>query len=201
MEALHRSRISLLPYPDRGKGSFSELVNFPEAPGAGFEYTCPTLKVTTELQELITYVSYLYIRWKFDGFNCVRYRNCAISRLRTGAARSRDCALVLRNLEIGAQFSDSKNAQRNLEIAQIPRLRRTYTLWDAETSLIFISKNQPGVRCSDPLESSPGSHSPLVNSDSVGIMSSCSLLASPLSVSLVSLRLCCLCFSVSISNL
>ena len=32
----------------------------------------------------------------------------------------------MRNLEIGAQFSDSKNAQRNLKIAQIPRLRGTY---------------------------------------------------------------------------
>ena len=55
-----------------------------------FEYTCPTLKVTTELQELITYVSYLYIRWKLEGFNCAHYRNCAISRLRT----------VLHDLEI-----------------------------------------------------------------------------------------------------
>ena len=33
----------------------------------------------------------------------------------------------LRYLEIGTQFRDSENAQRNLEIAQIPRLRRTYT--------------------------------------------------------------------------
>jgi len=63
---------------------------------------------------------------------------------------------------------------------------------------IFISKNQPGVRHSDPLKSSPGSHSPLFNSDSLGITSSCSLLVSPLSVSLESSRLCCLCFSVSI---
>jgi len=30
-----------------------------------------------------------------------------------------------RNLEIGTQFWDSENAQRNLEIAQIPRLRGT----------------------------------------------------------------------------
>jgi len=44
-----------------------------------------------------------------------------------------------------------------------------------------------------------GTHSLLV-SNSVGITSSCSLLAFPLSVSLVLLRLCCLCFSVSISN-
>ena len=33
--ALHRSGISLRPYPDRREGSFSELVNFPEAPGVG----------------------------------------------------------------------------------------------------------------------------------------------------------------------
>jgi len=50
-------------------------------------------------------------------------------------------------------------------------------------SLIFISKNQPGIRHSDPLKSSPGSHSRLVNSDSVGITSSCSLLVSLLSAS------------------
>jgi len=34
----------------------------------------------------------------------------------------------VRNLEIGAQFPDSKNAQRNLEIAQIPKLRGTDTV-------------------------------------------------------------------------
>ena len=34
----------------------------------------------------------------------------------------------MRNLEIGTQSQDSENAQRNLEIAQIPRLRRTYPL-------------------------------------------------------------------------
>ena len=33
----------------------------------------------------------------------------------------------LRNLKTGTQSQDSENAQRNLEIAQIPRLRRTYT--------------------------------------------------------------------------
>ena len=48
--------------------------------------------------------------------------------------QSRDCAHVLRNLEIAhkcyaiprlpAQSQDSENAQRNLEIAQIPRLRK-----------------------------------------------------------------------------
>jgi len=40
----------------------------------------------------------------------------------------------------------------------------------------------------------------LLVSDSVGTMSSCSLLAFPLSVSLASSRLHCLCFSVSISK-
>jgi len=33
----------------------------------------------------------------------------------------------VRKLEIGAQFPDSKNVQRNIEIAQIPKLRGTYT--------------------------------------------------------------------------
>jgi len=69
-----------------------------------------------------------------------------------------------------------------------------------ETSLIYISKNQLSIRHSNPLKSSPGSYSPLVNSDSVGITSSCLLLVSPHSVSLKSSRLHCLCFSVSISN-
>jgi len=43
-------------------------------------------------------------------------------------------------------------------------------------------------------KSSPGSNSQSV-SDSVGITSSCSLLAYPFPVSLTSLRLCYLCFS------
>ena len=55
-------------------------------------------------------------------------------------------------------------------------------------SWYFISKNQPGLRCSDPLKSSPSSRCLLV-SDSVGTTSSCSLLAFPLSVSLVPSRL------------
>jgi len=53
------------------------LANFPEVPGAGLEYTCPTLMVTMEVQELITYVPYLCTRWKLGGFNCAcnRLRN------------------------------------------------------------------------------------------------------------------------------
>ena len=62
----------------------------------------------------------------------------------------------------------------------------------------FISKIQPGLRRSNPLESSPGSHSLLV-SNSVRTTSS-SLLVFPLSVSFASSRLRCLSFSVSISN-
>ena len=55
-------------------------------------------------------------------------RRCrTISRLRTGAVQSRDCVNPVRNLEIGTQFRDSETAQRNLEIAQIPRLQGTYT--------------------------------------------------------------------------
>ena len=53
----------------------------------------------------------------------------------------------------------------------------------------FISKNQPGLRRSDPLKP-----------NSVGTRSSCSLLAFPLSMSLASSCLRCLCFSVSISS-
>jgi hypothetical protein len=40
-------------------------------------------------------------------------------------AQSRDCAALLRNLEIGTQFEDSENALRNLEIAHIPKLHGT----------------------------------------------------------------------------
>ena len=50
---------------------------------------------------------------------------CAIPRLRKRIAQSQDW---LHNLKIGTQFQDSENVQRNLEIAQIPRLRGTSTL-------------------------------------------------------------------------
>ena len=75
---------------DRGKGSFSESANFPEVPGAWGLGIWPMLMVMIELQELLTYVSYLYTR----------------------------C---------------SENAQRNLEIAQIPRLRGADTYTDRST--------------------------------------------------------------------
>ena len=64
----------------------------------------------------------------------------------------------------------------------------------------FISKNQPGLQHSDSLKSSPGSHS-LLECDSVGITSSCLLLAFPLSISPALSHLHYPCFSVSISNL
>ena len=63
----------------------------------------------------------------------------------------------------------------------------------------YRSKNQPGLRRSDPLKSSPSCRS-LSVSDSVRTTSSCSLLSFPLLVSLAPSRLRCLCFSVSISN-
>ena len=71
---------------------------------------------------------------------------------------------------------------------------------DQQQVWYFVPKRWPGLWCSNPLKSSPVSHTLLV-SDSIGIMSSCLLLAFPLSVSLVLSRLHCLCFSVSISNL
>jgi len=69
---------------------------------------------------------------------------------------------------------------------------------DQQQVWYFIPKKQLGLQCSNPLKSSPVSHSLLV-SDFVGIMSSCLNLAFPLLVSLTSLRLRYLCFSVSIS--
>ena len=63
---------------------------------------------------------------------------CDLEIAHTCVTQSPDCAYVLRNLEIAhtcyaisrlpAQSRDSENAQRNLEIAQILRLRGTYTL-------------------------------------------------------------------------
>ena len=57
-------------------------------------------------------------------------RDCALYlrnlELAQCSAQSRDCASIVRNLEIRTQSRDSENAQRNLEIAQILRLRGTY---------------------------------------------------------------------------
>ena len=57
----------------------------------------------------------------------------AISRLRNAVAQSRDCAALLRNLEIGTQFEDSENALRNLEIAHIPKLHGTYIYFQEDS--------------------------------------------------------------------
>jgi len=67
--------------------------------------------------------------------------------------------------------------------------------WARQGKTNYIYKYKPAEH-SDPLKSSPRSRSQSV-SDSVGIMSTCSLLAFPLLVSLTSLYLRCLCFSVS----
>ena len=48
--------------------------------------------------------------------------------------QSQDC---LRKLEIGTQFRDSESALRNLEIAQIPKLRRTNCTPIGELCLIL----------------------------------------------------------------
>ena len=66
---------------------------FPEVSGAGGLSTCLTLMVTTELQELLTYIPHLYTRWKLEqrpGFNC------ACNKLRKPSAQSRDWHVVSR---------------------------------------------------------------------------------------------------------
>ena len=63
--------------------------------------------------------------------------NHAILRLCMCVAQSLDW---LCNLEIGAQSRDSENAQRNVEMAQILRLRRIYILvWNVSVYLHFSS--------------------------------------------------------------
>ena len=57
--------------------------------------------------------------------------------------RSRDCARVLRNLEIGTQSQDSENAQRNFEITQIPRLRGTDTCGKLPCTLALFAVLDP----------------------------------------------------------
>ena len=74
---------------------------------------------------------HLYTRWKlqpWSGFNRACNRNCTISRLLTNAMQSRDCITLVHNLEIGKQFPNSENAQRNHKIVQIPRFCGTCTL-------------------------------------------------------------------------
>ena len=104
-EALHRSGISLLPYPDRGKGSFSELANFPEAPGAGgWVYMHDIEGDDRAARAYYIRLLPLYtmeIRWvQLCTLQKLRYleidcaHQCAISRLRKHIAQSRDwCAI------------------------------------------------------------------------------------------------------------
>jgi len=70
----------------------------------------------------------------------------AISRLCKHTAQSHDW---VRNLKIGAQFPDSKNAQRNLEIAQIPKLSGTYTYHEQKTSALQLwsLRNVGRIQC------------------------------------------------------
>ena len=79
----------------------------------GLECTCLTLMVTTELQELLTYVPYFYVRWKLErrpGFNCTCNRNCAILRLRTSAMRSWDWHAVSGFWDCTVQSWDCANS-------------------------------------------------------------------------------------------
>ena len=79
-----------------------------------------------------------------------------------------------------------KQTRHNTILFWVVLILPSATSWDSKIEFFFlkiwyfISKSQLGLRCSNPLMSSPGSHSLLV-SDSVGITSSCSLLALPFS--------------------
>jgi len=50
----------------------------------------------------------------------------ALKQLLSSVMKSRDCVNPVSNLETGTQFRDFENVQRNLEIAQIPRLPGTH---------------------------------------------------------------------------
>ena len=80
-----------------------------------FIYTMETRRVQLCTQQKLRYLE-------------IAHRCRAISRWRTGAAQSRHCVNPVCNLKIGTQFWDSENAKCNLEIAQIPRLRRTHIM-------------------------------------------------------------------------
>ena len=107
LERGHSTGLGSLCAQTEGKGVSPSWRTSQKPLVQGLEYTCPTLKVTTELQELIAYVSYLYVRWKLEGFNCARNRNCAISRLCTGATQSRDCVT---QAQCAAQSRDCANS-------------------------------------------------------------------------------------------
>ena len=109
--ALHRSGSLCAHTQTEGKGVSPSWWTSQKPMVRGLEYTCPTLKVKTELQELITYISYLYIRWKLEGFNCARNRNCAISRLRKPSAQSQYWHAISGFWECVAQSRDCANSQ------------------------------------------------------------------------------------------
>ena len=56
----------------------------------------------------------------------IAQRNDKIAQSRRLCKRIAQCQDCLHNLEIGTQFRDSENVLRNLGIAQIPTMRRTY---------------------------------------------------------------------------
>jgi len=90
------------------------------------------LMVTTELQELLTYVPHLYTQWKLE-----RWPGSIVHATEIG--RSQDCTLVPRNLKNCTQFPDSENAQHIIKIAQIPRLSRTHIWYDQLVCLWIVT--------------------------------------------------------------
>ena len=106
--------------PDGGEGSFSELANFPETPGAGAWVDMPDIEGEDgaarayyirllPLYMMETRRVQLCMQQKLHYLE-IAHRCRAIFRLRTGAAQSQDCVNPVSNLEIGTQFRDSEYA-------------------------------------------------------------------------------------------
>jgi len=99
--ALHRSGVSLHRTQTEGKGVSLTWQTFEKSLALGVSDADDDNGVARAPSRM--YVLYLYTQWELErqpGFNCACYRNCAISRLCTGAAQSRDCVKLVHNLKI-----------------------------------------------------------------------------------------------------
>ena len=94
-----------------------------------------TLTVKTELQELLTY----FLTFLNDGNSNANLGSIANS---TEIARSQGCVNLVRNLKDWHAVFRFWNAQHNLEIVQIPRLRGTYIY-----TAMVVTNSMETIRC------------------------------------------------------